>query len=272
MFWFNSKPQSDFTEKDAEKTISLLSLLSAFGIVVEKQNHELSLYLGVDKEESHHITSLQDISSVSLGDGIMPDISFEDTTLMKLKNSYIHPLCTSVIPCKIFEQSNALPDFVFGIVGSRVNTNIIRRKARSFLESSHQSSKKRGTSQKKDITNPVEAKLEEDTFFLSSVFFSCAKNDTRSFLSSVNFTNKLSGSNALIPERKPKSVESVLAVAPKTPLFGIGGKTPVLSVVEIASVLSFPSTMFGLEMQSGTTRTFSSTSSDIDDPADFFME
>lgn len=102
------------------------------------------------------------------------------------------------------------------------------------------------------------------------MFFSCDKENIPSFLSSINFTNRLSEPNALIPGNC-RTVESVLNSPPKLLLLG-GAKTPVLSPVELTSILSLPGPMFGLEMQTDKDRTFSNVHSYIDDPADFFSD
>ena len=251
MIWYNSKPKDSFEDVQSEKFISLLSSLDSFGIILSKKDHTLSLHLGALESEVNHITELAGITSSC--DTVEPPALL---TTMRLKNDYIHPLCVSPIVCKIYGQAAALSDFTLGVIGKRVDPRIVRRKAKSFLD--------RVSKGMIDMTKPIEWKLEQNSFFATSIFFSCIK-DTIPFLSSINFTNKLSTPNALIA-RSPKRIK---LNAPKLSFLG-ASKTPVLSPVEISSILSFPPAMFGLGMESGAEKTFSNLEGTIDDPADFF--
>ncbi len=257
LVWYDSKPKSDFEDTKSVKTISLLSSVSYFGIILHKKNSELLLYLGAKESESHHIVSIPEITSIPCNTPCIP----ADITLMRLGHDYIHPLCSAIEPCKIYRQSPVLSDFVFGIVGRRVDSQIIRSRAKSFL------AKRQNARLQNDITKPVLWKLEQNSFFVTSIFFS-SKN-TLSFLSSVNFTNKLSVPNSLIPAKNTHAI-SILNNPPRLSWLG-GAKTPVLSLTECASVLSLPSLMFGLEMRPGTDKTFSNIHS-TEDPADFFSD
>lgn len=64
MLWYESKPKSDFEDAKCEKTISWIESLSAFGILLQKRDSQLRLYLGVTDDEAHHVTTIPDISSV----------------------------------------------------------------------------------------------------------------------------------------------------------------------------------------------------------------
>ena len=260
MIWHNFKPKSNFEDAKSEKLISLLPSLNSFGIILNKKDHGLSLYLGAENTESHHITGLSDVTSI-------PHESLDISSLvtqMKLKNDYIHPLCVAPQQCKIYEQSSYLSDFTLGITGRRIDPKIVRRKAKLFLDKIS----KRKTIQI-EMTKSIQWKLEQNSFFVTSIFFSYEKNSIPSFLSSVNFTNRLSEPNALLAKKNtPKTISFN---PPKLSWFK-NSKALVLSPVEMVSVLSLPPSMFGLKMESGADKTFSNLRRNIADPADFFSD
>ena len=263
--WYKSRPKSDFEDARAEKTVSLLSSLSTFGMLLQKTNYELSLYMGAAKTELHHIVSLPDIASVSCDE--IQEIPPQKVTLMRLKNNYVHPLCTSVKECKLYEQSSILSDFTFGVVGRRIDPRVVMDNAKSFLR---KTANKAGSALQSEITQPVQLKLEESAFFATSIFFACDTQSAESLLSSINFTNKLSEPNALIPKRR-QDTKTVLNSQHRLPYFD--KKVPVLSITEIASVLPLPPGMFGLEMPLGSDKTFSNLhDATTEDPVKFFTD
>lgn len=259
--WYDSKPKSNWEEKEGLKTMTLLSSLDTFGMVLLKRESQLSLFLGTIPTDTHHITSIPDITSAPC---ILPNIFFENTYTMKLRYDYIHPLTILAEPCKIYEQSSLLGDFSFSVLGNRADPKGLRKRAKSHLE---KLKKRSGDIKQNDITKPVEFKLEQNHFFACSVFFSCGVPDVEPFLSSLNFTRKLAMPNGLVTKKKIKT-DSLLNTIPKLSWFG-GSKTPILSLVEIASILSLPTTLFGLEMRSGADKTFSNLRGTVD-PAKFF--
>ena len=263
--WYKSRPKSNFEDEGAEKTVSLLSSLSSFGMLLQKADYELSLYIGSAKTESHHIVSMPGITSV-LHERIQ-DIPPQKITSMRLKNSYVHPLCTSVKECKLYEQSSILSDFTFGVVGRQINPRVVRDSAKSFLK---KTAKKAGSALQSEITRPVQLKLEESAFFATSIFFACEAQSAESLLSSINFTNRLSEPNALIPKRR-QDAKTALNLQQRLPYFD--KKVPVLSITEIASILPLPPGMFGLEMPLGADKTFSNLH-DVatEDPVKFFTD
>ena len=259
MIWHESRPRPDFEDEESEKFISLLSSLDSVGIILSKRDSALSLYLGSAESESHHITGLPDVTSAACDDMGMPSRVIP----MRLRNDHIHPLCVTPQTCKIYEQSSLLSDFTFGIIGRRIDPRIIRKRARSFLERIYNK-----TAPQADMSKPVEWKLEQNSFFVSNVFFACNKEDTPSLLSSINFTNRLSEPNGLVPRYGTKLALDCL---PRLPWLG-STRTPVLSIVELASILSLPHSMFGLAMESGAEKTFSNVRGTMEDPARFFSE
>ena len=261
LLWQDSRPKDNFDDPDCEKFISLLSPLTAFGMILSQRDSALTMYLGTVPEESHHITDMSDITSVPC---MAPDMP-EFVTPFRLKKDYIHPLCIAPELCKIYGQSRSLSDFTFGMMCARLDPKTVRKRSNRFLDKIS----KRDTTHI-EMTKPVEWKREQNVFFASSVFFSYSKKDIPSFLSSVNFTNPMSEPNGLVASKGKTKSESALQ-PPRLSWLG-GAKTPILSVVELASVMSFPPSMFGLEMLSGADKTFSNYHSDIANPADFFSD
>lgn len=259
--WFNSQPKSDWEEKEGLKTMGLLAPLDVFGMILSKRDSVLSLFLGTIPTDVHHIAAIPDITSVPCE---LPDVFFEQTYDMKLRYDYIHPLCVMVEECKMYEQLGLLGDFSFGIIGNRANAMMLRKRAKSHMEKlKNKSPDTRHT----DITKPIEFKVEQNHLFACEVFFSCPKSTKESFLSSINFTRRLAVPNGLVSKRR-KNTQKILKSIPSLPWIG-GKKTPILSLVEIVSILSFPPTLFGLEMKSGADKTFSNLRGGTD-PASFF--
>lgn len=257
--WYNSQPKSDWEEKEGMKTRALLSSLETFGMILFKKNSVLSLFLGTIPSDTHHITSIPNITSTPCE---LDNLFFEKTYTMKLRYDYIHPLCVEVAPCKIYEQSTVLGDFSFGIIANSVDPITLRRRSKSYLEKL----KKTSDVKQNDITKPIEFKMEQNHLFACEIFFSCDEPNVDSILSSINFTRKLAMPNGMIPKYTTKT-DSILTKTPKLPWFG--AKTPVLSLIEIVSILTLPNTLFGLEMKSGTDKTFSNLRGSVD-PAKYF--
>ena len=232
-------------------------------MVLEKTETSLTIYIGSEESESHHITSMDDVSSIICEPPVIP----LTVTSLKLKTNYIHPLCIEPTLCKIYAQSTILPPFLFGMIGKRVDAKKIRKKAKSFLD--RKAKQKRDGKTQVEMVKPIEWKLEQNSFFATTIFFSCAIESVTAFLSSLNFTNRLSEPNALIGKTRLKGIRALQP--PSTSWMG-GGKIPILSSVELASVLSLPDKMFGLEMESGTDKTFSNLRGTTNDPADFFAD
>ena len=266
MIWYDSRPKDTFEDPDSKKLIDMLSSMDTFGIILKKKESALTLYLGTEETESHHITSILDISAILCEPPALP----LNVTSMKLKNDPIHPLCANYnkpVICHLYEQSTMLSDFIFGMVGKRTDAKGIIKRGKSFLDKVKKRESKGQFSPK--ILDPIQAKMKETSFFATTIFFSCAPEIVPAFLSSVNFTNKFSQPNALVSKTKLRGIRALKP--PGSSLFG-GGKTPILSPIELASVLSFPPGMFGLEMISGTDKTFSNVRGVSGDPADFFTD
>lgn len=262
--WYEAKPKSDFEDAKCEKTISWIESLSEFGIMIRKEDSRLRLYLGADRAESHHVETLPDISSVVCDASALPDCR---VTVLQLKHSYFYPLCTAVKSSKIYMQSSVLQDCVFGVVASRANPNTVKKQLNAFLAKIEDNKKKKHSSQKY-LASPVKSKLEQDAFFAARIFFSYAGDATSSLLSSINFTNKLAEPNGLVPKNTIK-LKTLLSTPPKMSWWN--KRQPVLTIPELVSILALPPAMFGLDMRSGSDKTFSNIhSSDTMDPADYF--
>ena len=295
MLWYESKPKPDFEDTKCEKTISWIESLSAFGILLQKRDSHLRLYLGVTEGEAHHVTTIPDISSVlcdvptyvncdSADDDDDVDANNSDSnsnsnsndntnntnpdnhdrlTEFQLKHHYIYPLCTAVKPSKIYQQSLVLDDYTFGIIANRVDSRTIQRRSKTFVKKLTEKSK--NTSQD-DMLKSIKSKLGQDVFFAARVFFS-SPNDAKSMLSSINFTNRLAEPNGLVPKGQIK-LPDILDTPPKMSWWC--KRQPVLTIPELVSILSFPTTMFGLDMRSGSDKTFSNIHSNTQDPVDYF--
>ena len=264
MLWYESKPKSDFEDSKYEKTTSWIESLSAFGILLQKRDSQLRLYLGVTAAESRHVTTLPDISSVLCEVPISANYDGHRLTEFQLKRHYIYPLCTTAKHSKVYQQSAVLDDYTFGIVASRVDSNIVKRRSKTLVK---RLTEKNTRTPQDNILKPIKSKLEQDIFFAARIFFSSA-NDAKQLLSSINFTNRLAEPNGLVPKNQTRLPCDVLDTLPKMSWWN--KRQPVLTVPELVSILSFPPSIFGLDMRSGSDKTFSNIHSDTQDPVEYF--
>lgn len=263
MKWVEIFPKDTFKDEEMLISMAILTPLSSFGISLKRRGSHLSLYMGAPEAEIHHITSINDMEAR----GVDPEEALPGTVkTLKLRRPIIYPLCVEVQPSLIYTQARSLRDFVFGLVGTRVSSSVVRKKTKAYLDRA--GSKEHRSAG--DILEPVKWKNEQTSFFCTTPAYSCDPEMEEALLSSVNFTNPLLEPNSLIPGRT-RDGPSIAASPPKMPGF-FGGKVAVLTVTELASILPLPPSMWGVEMTTGTEKTFSNYEGDVPDPASFMKD
>ena len=268
--WHSSRPAPGFADPDAGATVRLVSPLSAFGILLEGRGGSLSLHLGAAAGEEHHITSLPDVESSRIGGA--PPVRFPGAVRLGLRDGFARPLCSSPAPCRLYGHAADLPDFLVGLVAGSVDSGRVAGRIDALarrLSGGGSASGARAAAE-------ARKKLAHGAFFACRILAACGdcgEEAMRPLLSSVNFTRRGSGANALVRRGRERLGPRAPALLrpPRMPRL-LGGRAAVLSAAEIASVLPLPPGMRGVQMRAGAERTFATAPSGAPDPAAPFRQ
>jgi len=256
--WYEMMPKSQEYEA-TEIMENLLAHLSDFALVVEKskrlqldgfrvvpESATLRLYFRVRPVDSHVLTSIPGYEFRALNG--KPQSEFIAAITLKPRKDFVLPFTTDVQKCAIYDAATDMPNFLVGIVCKQVDGEKIIKRAHKFIF------------QKKEewdsVTKSVKEKAEQSRFFVANVFFN---TDEESIVPPINFMGD-SEPNSLVRDSLVSTFDLFNSEA-KLKSFG---KSTVLSVPEIISILSLPEDTRKLLVNFGHDDTFASPAAVVD--------